>query len=951
MEVPRKISSLIIQFKKYENKNISPSTLKTKFIKPFFRTLGWEFSSDKKNTYSFPEVINLSKISSDSPDYLFKANNNCKFYVSVFENHTTQNDSTSAINKLHKFCWNANLPIGVLTNFKRLNVYNCCNKPGTKIKTYLTLELDDYIANWAKIEKILSKSALSSGNLIKNATAKSLINSNSVYISLAKELIHWHKKIFDQIKNNFSELSIPDVHLTANRFLNRILFLRFCEKNGLETADTLKSLIEKNDIYQLLTDIFQKAEEKYNTDIFHFHEQTRHENKSPDKISLSITLPDKLIKDIINKLYSEKSIYEFSAIPIEIIARAYDIYLSHLPDNLHSPINEYTYNKSEDMRSEFNTINYIVDKTLGEHLQGKKPGKRALNALRILDMSCGSGIYLLACYQYLLDWHLKQYIGLLRKGKDSSSTKVPIFKDKNGIYQLTFSEKCRILLNNIYGVDINRLAVEATIYILLLASIENYTNIIEGDQLDLFKKIVLPDLTRNVKCGNALIESDLYKLHHFDQSNKQKKLQINSFDWQKEFPSILSMGGFDIILGKPPVDFLDDFSNRTKPYIKQHFVCFNGFTTLYILFYEKAIKLLKNNGLLGYVVPDNWLSIPSNQIILKDTWIKQIVRLKSSAKSTNLSESFITIIKKQSAGETYLFVVEDFDFENPQKAHTYKHMHFMHINSFFGFFTQYSKSDTVEKIRSLSKPLISFAKTYSGYNPYELGKGIAPEGTPHTAETLVQRPYHSQKKTNENWKTEIIGRDISRYCLKFIGMRWVKYGEWLAAPRNPEIFKGIRILIHERISTQNGRIEASLCQDEVYHGRDVLTIKPVVDFPSLYYLLGIINSKLFNWYYLVCNSDDSIDFFPKLYVSTLNDTPIFPLKEKHSKDKNTNQEMISFVKRILELNQKKLEVRTKRDILTIDQMIENIDRQIDDVVYSIYGLNNDEIQVIEDSIA
>ncbi|MFC2088921.1 Eco57I restriction-modification methylase domain-containing protein, partial [Calditrichota bacterium] len=781
-----------------------------------------------------------------------------------------------------------------------------------------------------------------------NKFTKSLRNNDAINVLLAKDLIHWHKNIFDNLSKKYSEISSSNLHLTINRFLNRMIFLRFCEENRLEKPKTLQKLLEKNNLYDQLIDIFRKADEKYNSGIFHFHEESGRVNISLDTISLTITISDQIVKEIINKFCSENSIYEFSVIPVKIFAKAYDIYLHHLPDDLNDSISEFDLEKSQDIRSEPGVINYIIKKTLGENIYGKKPGKRALNALRILDMSCGSGLLLLESYQYLLDWHLNQYLNLSTKTQNSRSTS-PIYQDQNGAWQLTFKEKKRILLNNIFGVDINPIAAESASFILLLKLVENFSGKSDNKQLVLFRQHALPDLSQNIKCGNALIESDLYKLHQFVQVTEQKKLQINSFDWQKEFQSILSTGGFDIIIGRPPSEFSGDLSNRTKLYIKQHFNCLEGFNKPYLLFYEKAIKLLKANGSLGYVVPENWLAIPLNRVIVQDCWIKAVLNVKSLKKDKSSSEAIITIVKKQPAGETNLFNIENFDFENPQKAHTYKDMHFMNLNFFFGIYSQYMESEICKKIQSSSNPLITFAKTYSGYNPYEIGKGIAPEGGPHTSNTLNQKPYHAQKKLNENWKTEIIGRDISRYCLKFTGMRWVKYGQWLAAPRNPEIFKGDRILIHERISVLNGRIESSICRDEVYHSRDILTVIPVIDFPSIFYLLGIINSKLFNWYYLVSNSNDTNEVFPKILVSKLNDTPIRVLDQIKSKHKYINQEMISFVKRILDLNQKKLEVRTARDRMTIDQLIENIDKQIDDAVYSLYGLTKNEIQTIEDS--
>ena len=180
-------------------------------------------------------------------------------------------------------------------------------------------------------------------------------------------------------------------------------------------------------------------------------------------------------------------------------------------------------------------------------------------------------------------------------------------------------------------------------------------------------------------------------------------------------------------------------------------------------------------------------------------------------------------------------------------------------------------------------------------------------------------------------------------------MRWIKYGPWLAAPRDPEIFDGERILVHERISITNGRIESSICSNEVFHGRDIIAIKPKAEFLNIYFLLGILNSKLFNWYYLVNFSAKSDEAFPKLLVANLNDSPIKQINPQNLRDKSTYQELISLVKRNLELNQKKLEVPSERDRLTIDKMILNIDRDIDEVIYNLYNLSKSEKEMVENS--
>ncbi|MFC2088260.1 hypothetical protein ACFLSX_01535 [Calditrichota bacterium] len=148
MEVPHKILSLIDRFKKIEHKEFQSSAVKTKYIEPFFQTLGWEIDNKRKSIAPFKEVIILTKITANSPDFLFIANDKCKFYVSIPEEQIELDNESNIVRKLQQFCWNANIPIGVVTNFKNLNIYDFRMKPGSKIKSILSLDYHQYDSNW-----------------------------------------------------------------------------------------------------------------------------------------------------------------------------------------------------------------------------------------------------------------------------------------------------------------------------------------------------------------------------------------------------------------------------------------------------------------------------------------------------------------------------------------------------------------------------------------------------------------------------------------------------------------------------------------------------------------------------------------------------------------------------------------------------------------------------------
>src|SRR5207253_7481289 len=129
---------------------------------------------------------------------------------------------------------------------------------------------------------------------------------------------------------------------------------------------------------------------------------------------------------------------------------------------------------------------------------------------RILDPACGSGSFLLGAYEYLLQWHLKFYMEN-DPAKWARGSKPVLVQASGGVWKLTIAERKRILLANIYGVDIDSQAVETTKLSLLLKVLEGESEGSLAARFRLFhKERALPDLDGNVKCGNSLIGPDFY---------------------------------------------------------------------------------------------------------------------------------------------------------------------------------------------------------------------------------------------------------------------------------------------------------------------------------------------------------------------------------------------------------------------------------------------------------
>jgi Type I restriction-modification system methyltransferase subunit len=229
--------------------------------------------------------------------------------------------------------------------------------------------------------------------------------------------------------------------------------------------------------YRRLCQLFQQADDRYNSGLFHFRKE-KDRTSSPDDLTLDLTIDDKTLRDIFTNLYYPDSPYEFSVLPADILGQVYEQFLGkviRLTPGHRAVVEEKPEVKKAGgvYYTPTYIVDYIVKQTVGKLIEDKKPGPRgAVSRLKILDPACGSGSFLIGAYQYLLDRHRDQYIADGPE-KWAKGRKPCLYQGPGGDWRLTTDERKRILLNNIYGVDIDAQAVEVTKLSLLLKVLED----------------------------------------------------------------------------------------------------------------------------------------------------------------------------------------------------------------------------------------------------------------------------------------------------------------------------------------------------------------------------------------------------------------------------------------------------------------------------------------------
>jgi adenine-specific DNA-methyltransferase len=347
--------------------------------------------------------------------------------------------------------------------------------------------------------------------------------------------------------------------------------------------------------------------------------------------------------------------------------------------------------------------------------------------------------------------------------------------------------------------------------------------------------------------------------------------------------------GFDIVIGNPPYGFHQMHSSDFKNYLKKNYQVAEGSFEYFFFFYEKGLKLLSENGTHSFIAPVTWLTIPSarslRKFVLKKYRLSHIVWLNDVVFENAQVNTLLSFITFEKPGITYITKHDKTSSLISQvKRESINQSKFISNDFYIGIFENNNDTLILNHIINTSVPLGSISKPCSGYNPYEVGKGMTTNGKTHSKETIVEKPYHSTVKKDETWKREIAGRDLSRYKINITGNKWIKYGKWLAAPRDPNNFKGKRILVQEIVGGSKKRIIAAYCSEELYYSRDVIPIRIISNSTNPYYFLAIINSSLITWYHHKRNPKAKKGLFPKVLVSDLKKLPIKSPIDKYIED-------------------------------------------------------------------
>ncbi len=561
-----RISELITKYdqikKSGEIRKYNEESTKKDFILPLFEALGWNTANRVKRNDSISAEETISK---KRVDYGFRINGIPKFFLeakSLKEEDIQSNAKyvTQAID----YAWMKSCSWAILTNFETITVYNADWKSSSFYGNhFLTFHPNDFLTD--DRFKNLSKESFKNNELDGLASQyRKKQTKNPIDKQLLLDMISFRESLSkDIVKNNQDKhLSQEDIDESVQRILDRLIFIRNAEDRGLEENRLLSNVRQwsakgKGELVKEITHVYRYFDDQYNSKLFAKH--------LCDELYIDNQDLQKVIEGL-NHSEDNSYRYDFSIIESDVLGNIYEQYLGNI---LKSTPKRAKLEESRIHRKEqgiYYTPSYIVDyivkNTVGEYIKTHSPEE--IRKVRILDPACGSGSFLIRAYKELENY----------------------WKANSDFSQLTldseefYSKKVEILKNNIFGVDLDPKAVEIAQLNLLLQISE--------------RKQRLPLLQNNIKVGNSLIDDPT--------------VSDRAFKWEEEFPEIMKNGGFDIVIGNPPYVRIQNLENKDSEFFNHKFESATKNYDIYALFVEESLRLLKQNALLGFILPSKFIN-------------------------------------------------------------------------------------------------------------------------------------------------------------------------------------------------------------------------------------------------------------------------------------------------------------------------------------------------------
>ncbi len=441
-----------------------------------------------------------------------------------------------------------------------------------------------------------------------------------------------------------------------------------------------------------------------------------------------------------------------------------------------------------------------IDDLLLEYEDNIEELDAKIRNIKIVDPACGSGAFLNKAADILLDIHERIFY-------KSDREKIDAWYDST-------TERRKILLNNIYGVDVNEESVEITKLAMFLKVAK--------------KGIKLPKLNENIKCGNSIIDDP-------------KVVGSKAYNWKEQFSEIFENGGFDIVIGNPPY-VTPSLGKKQKTltqeeidFLNKEYKSYEYKGNTFVIFIEKGLNLLKKGGMLGYITPNtlltNYYFKNIREILLENTNIIQLLEITGRIfVDAEIGGNLITILKNERNNQE----VQSLSIENYEDIPklTKNNFNLLKQESFIKmqdlkFILDEKEINFLIKLKDMNSTLADYATFYNGIK------------------TGNNKKFLAKNKINNQYVKILRGKDIFRYTYKFDDEYVLFDPKQLWSNHDETKFK-----VNEKIIVRQTSDKIIGAYDNnKYFTLDSTHLIIPNDNISTKFLLGVVNSKLINFYY------------------------------------------------------------------------------------------------------
>jgi predicted type IV restriction endonuclease len=309
MTAPDAVLELIERFQRNREQYLNPvyneTQVRREFIDPLFVALGWDVDNTCGYAQAYKDVVHEDAIKvgldARAPDYSFRIGGVRKFFVEAKKPAVNLKDDSAPAYQLRRYAWSAKLPLSLLTDFQEFAVYDCRVRPASTDKAsvarILYVPCEQYEERWDEIAGVFSKEAILQGSFDRYAeSTKAKKGTAEVDASFLKEIESWRDSLARNIALRNPSLTQRELNYAVQATIDRIIFLRICEDRGIEPYGRLRGLVNGQNVYARLREIYFEADHRYNSGLFHF-ETEKGRADAPDRLTPNLAIDDKALKD------------------------------------------------------------------------------------------------------------------------------------------------------------------------------------------------------------------------------------------------------------------------------------------------------------------------------------------------------------------------------------------------------------------------------------------------------------------------------------------------------------------------------------------------------------------------------------------------------------------------------------------------------------------------------